>query len=107
MEETLRNRTLKAVLALGECSVNQVLRAVGRYVSAATAAAAGRRKRKEARKAGEKETPPRRQRSLEVLGRRQCVLHALRSLAQSGEIRRMRRGVYAPPLPRIYTSTSA
>lgn len=102
--KSLRRRVVDAVLA-GASTIREVLAVVGCTISAAQAATAGRRNSKRQgvtrAKLGYKPRPvPPRQR--DVQGRRVLVNEALIRLVKAGELRRLGRGRYGPPLPKIH-----
>lgn len=95
----LRQRVLAVVLSTEEVSISQVLAAVGRYIDSSHAHAAGRRLRRNLPNTGKKRW------ELADFGRRHLVSHALCKLRKLGKVRRVRRGVYGPPLPRIFKAS--
>jgi len=105
LEGSLRTRVLEAVLGLGECTPSQVTAVVGRHIAASQAATAYRRVCKTERK----RCPPgarTRKSPAEPLerGRRRLVAEALLRLCKEGKVRRLRPGLYAPPLPKLFNS---
>lgn len=95
----LHQRVLAVVLSTEEVSISQVLATVGRYIDASHAYTAGRRLRRNLPNTGSK------RRELVDRGRRHIVSHALCRLRKLGKVRRVRRGVYGPPLPRIFKAS--
>ena len=109
-KRSLRDRVVEAVLQLGQCTTNEVLAIVGRYISASQAVLAGRRrlkvqvKRHEAKKSRlDTESP----RSLVAIGRKRIVSEYLCRCVRKGRIRRVSNGIYAPVLPRISNTDGA
>lgn len=98
---TDRQKCLDAVLALGECTVGRVAYRVGPFISAAQCATWGRDYRKRSLKRGRKAFKV----SLVATGLREIVTNALQELAAMGKLRRVARGVYAPPLPKIFKAS--
>lgn len=97
--KSFRQLVLEAVLA-GAATVDNVLAKVGNDVSAARAAVAARREQKKDRKRGR---PMRRTVHASVSrGQRIAVTEALRRLCDGGKIRRVSRGVYGPPVPKLF-----
>jgi hypothetical protein len=89
------------VLALGQADISTILAHVGRKISVSKAMAAQRRSyRDKARRRGHPVRPvvPAQVR----VGRRKMVCEVLCHLVQQGRLRRIGRGLYAPPLPKIY-----
>ena len=91
---TNRQLVLNAVLKLGECSVSQVVAEVGGKISPAVAMMNSRRDARRRKKGGKFTSPM-------VSGLRLMVSDVLCQLCKKGSIRRVGKGVYAPPLPRI------
>ena len=81
--------------AEGEVTTSKALGALGRFISAARAATAGRRCRRHSSKGSGGKV------ALVDLGRRHLITSALCNLTNDGRLRRVRRGVYAPPPPRL------
>lgn len=103
----LQGEVLACVLNNGIITIDQVIARVGRDISASQAAAAGRRiracQRREATKKGLRQGT---KRSTAVdIGRRQLIASALCHLCKSGKIRRVSKGCYAPPLPKLYKAS--
>ncbi len=97
--KTITQRVLETVLRLGTCSIEQGIAAVGKYVSASLASAYWRKDRRyntKRNKGGGKRTDQR--------GIRIIVTNALYHLTHQGRIRRVDRGVYAAPLPKLFES---
>jgi hypothetical protein len=100
---SLRSRVEAAVLALGECRAAAVVARIGRTIPAAQAATAGRKKRRYTAKQHQGRTRPKqRKHDLVALGKSCLVVQTLVRLYKDGRIRRVKVGVYAPPLPRLY-----
>lgn len=89
----MRQLVLREVLKHDQATVSQVLAAVGKSISASKAAAVGRRIRS-GKSSGRV--------SVVDLGKKHMVNHALCELLRAGKIRRVGKGVYAPPLPRLF-----
>lgn len=98
---SLRELVLGAVMRLGECRAVDVVADISAQIPAAQAATAGRKRRRSEAKY-RRERRPRRRHTLESLGRQRLVAESLWRLLQHGKIRRVRRGVYAPPLPKLF-----
>ena len=98
---SLRQAVLEAVLRLCECSCRQVVAEVSHAIPAAQAATAGRSRYRHDTRRGKKRRPSD-VAALVVAGRSQAVREALKKLASRRKIRRVRRGVYAPPAPKLY-----
>lgn len=99
----LRATVLAAVLELGECSVGQVVSKVGPSISAAQAASSGRRDRRSMANRKRGSGVPKVK--LADRGISRLVVESLARLAGLGRIRRVSRGVYAPPLPKIFRAS--
>lgn len=95
--KSFRQRVLEAVLRLGTCSIDQVIAACGRYVSSSQAAACCRRSLRYER-TRKKKVSMRKENS----GVRMVVNAVLVTLFKYGHIRRISRGVYAAPLPKLF-----
>jgi hypothetical protein len=101
---SLRSRVLEAVLFLGECSIPQVLVKVAGSISASNAAQALHRRHRARRIANKKRGYKTwGQNTVDPLlsAKRSLVSEALRRLAKDGQLRHVRKGVYAPPLLKI------
>jgi hypothetical protein len=101
--KNLSKRLVQALLDHGECSTTRLIGFVGSSIPAAEAAAYARTQYKHDLKrhnikAGGVHTAA----WFVQNGRRVKVIAALKSLALRGKIRRVRRGVYGPPLPRLF-----
>jgi hypothetical protein len=96
----LREAVLQVVLKHGETQIQEVTAAVGHMVTAATAARwMDMQIRAEIKRQGcylGTYRPPTDKRI--TMGRRGVISHVLRYLTNRGRIRRVARGVYAPPL---------
>lgn len=99
---TLRGLVLDAVLRLGECRAADVAAEVGAQIPAAQAATAGRKRRRNTAKYTKSERRSRRLHTLESLGKIRLVSENLYRLLRCGKIRRVRRGMYAPNLPKLF-----
>lgn len=103
---SLRSRVLAFVLAQGQVTNRQVLAGVGHTIPSPQAVAAGRVQLKyeaaKPRGASNPANPIYTVTHLAETGRRQLVNHALRQLTKEGKLRRVRTGLYAPPLPKVY-----
>jgi len=93
MKTCFRSMVENAVLDVGRCTVDRVLAEVGKHIPASKAAVAGRRRQKV--RVGCRIPSVDR-------GRRALVAEALCRLAKQGRIRRVHRGVYAPPLLKLF-----
>jgi hypothetical protein len=93
---------LEAVLRLGRCSISQAVAEVAWAIPPVQAAAHGRRERRYNAKQVTGAGVARRKMSLTELGKRVMVKDYLVKLCKRGEVRRVGRGVYAPPEPRLY-----
>lgn len=106
----LRALVLSYVLDHNEVTIDQVVGALSRHLSAAKAAAAGRRRRKSSclftstrRKNQRRTNAVKKQRNnLEAIGKRAIISEALSALYRLGRIRRVQRRVYAPPPPKLF-----
>jgi hypothetical protein len=98
---SMYGRVRDAVLRLGECSAAQVYAEVARFIPAPVAARSGRgaRRRDTRRHRG---AAPYRRKSLVERGGRALVCHILARMARDGDIRRVRKAVYAPLLPKLF-----
>lgn len=95
----------EAVMALGECSIGQVLAEVGHLIPAAKAATISRARmgqhKKEAIMRGHRYDPHLTTAELVSRGRRLKVTETLRDLYGRGQVERVRIGVYCPIRPRL------
>lgn len=99
MNTSLNQRVLDAVLDLGECTTRQVVAVVGKYVPATTVnkyVKMGERYEQKRAKTNKKNVMSYHS------ALRQAVTDKIKQLVEQGKIRRVSRGVYAPPLPKIH-----
>lgn len=108
---SLTQRCLRYVLANGQVTVAQVVAAVQKDIPAAQALSAGKRQLRadcnRPNRSGKaaKRNPNNPLYTVEFLtqwGRRILVYRRLGDLVRNGSLRRVRPGVYAPPLPRLH-----
>lgn len=101
---SLQGRIRTLVLQLGRCSIGQLLSILGDSICADEAMTAYRRQRRFHKK-GRKPATGRPSMTVElcvVSGKKRLIAERLGRLCKLGIIRRVERGVYAPPLPRAY-----
>jgi hypothetical protein len=105
---SLAERVRLVVLDLPEATVGQVLARVARHIPASQAVTAGRRRvtHDHRRGADGLRSPIYTLSHLAERGRRTLVGEALKRLARSGKIRRVARGLYGPPLPKVLPMTA-
>ena len=92
-ELPLRERVRRWVVEHGHATTAQVFAAVGRYVSASHGTRAGRGR---GAKSG-----------LAEQGARVVISNCLNRLFREGKLSRPAKGVYAPPLPRLFVPAEA
>ncbi len=102
MKKSIRSLVLHAVLKRGAVSIPQVLADMGGKIPLPAAITAG--KRRLAYDQRRKKKPLRRRSISEIasLGRYVIVQEYLYHLMKDGKLSRARRGVYGPPLPKLF-----
>ncbi len=112
IKDSLRNRCLQYILKHGPCTVAKAASALGRYISAAGAVRNGHSRlvawsRRLPDRSGKRGRPnpsnPRYTSSkLEAMGKRDLIANNLARLFRDGHLSRPSRGVYGPPLPKLF-----
>ncbi len=87
------------VMKKGQCTISCVLAEIGPRISASQAASRARTNDR-----CKHNTYPRTSHQLCSAGRRIVVVTSLADLVRQGRLRRLARGVYGPPRPRLYRS---
>ena len=96
MKKSLTQEICDVVLELGECTSYQIVIKIGGIIDASQAANASRRYLNYENKM-DRTHPPWSLDQLIERGRKRLVLESLSRLTKTGRIRRVRKGVYAPP----------
>lgn len=113
--KSFRSIVLQYILAHGECSIGRVVGGVGKHITATQATRAAMRRIKSTRKrknklcrgignrAGERKEYTHEE--LILLGKKIMVGETLCDLYKTGLIKRVGKGVYAPPDPKLFVPT--
>jgi hypothetical protein len=101
---SFRRRVLQTVLSREETTIGQVIAAVGRHIDAVSAVRAIQRVFRYGGQRGKFNVtnPIYTAEHLAYLGRKELIRVCLSRLAREGKIRRIGRGVYGPPLPKLH-----
>ncbi len=108
--KSMSQRCLQAVLAGGEMTVRQVLGVVGKHITSAHAVARAKAKlksegvlrRKDGSRRNEANKIYQSNKYMVDWGKYIIVIHALKRLKDTGKLRRVRPGVYALPIAKLY-----
>ena len=101
-------KVLATVLQLGEANTRQVLAVISKDIPAARAAIVGRTRAALKIKGGRLRRNPKALKDtafLVDLGKYDIVHNALLFLVSRKRLRRIRKGIYGPPLPKLYKAS--